>query len=128
MNGTIDTLPAGFKANVKLRTDHEAIATSISSWRRAVTQNDSSNGKFKVTMDRTITGTISGGGTKPFRLWHDLLRRRSRNSGRLFNLPETRKREISAEKTRSTAALSYSGAAQPVTMVVFITLYIVSAL
>ena len=58
MNGTIDvTLPADFKANVKLRTDHGEIYSDFDFKLSggAITQkNDSSDGKFKVTMDRTI--------------------------------------------------------------------------
>jgi len=67
MNGTIDVmLPADFKANVKLRTDHGEVYSDFDFklGGGAITQkNDSSEGKFKVTMDRTITGTINGGGT-----------------------------------------------------------------
>jgi hypothetical protein len=69
MNGTIDvTLPANFKSNVKLKTDHGEIYSDfdfVMSNNGAVTQkNDSSDGKFKVKIDRTITGTINGGGTE----------------------------------------------------------------
>jgi hypothetical protein len=68
MNGTIDvTLPADFKANVKLRTDHGEIYSDFDFKLSggAITQkNDSADGKFKVTMDQTITGTINGGGTE----------------------------------------------------------------
>ena len=68
MNGTIDvTLPADFKGNVKLRTDHGEVYSDFDFKLSggAITQkNDSSEGKFKVTMDRTISGTINGGGTE----------------------------------------------------------------
>jgi hypothetical protein len=68
MNGTIDvTLPADFKGNVKLRTDHGEVYSDFyfKLSGGAITQkNDSSEGKFKVTMDRTISGTINGGGTE----------------------------------------------------------------
>jgi len=68
MNGTIDvTLPADFKANVKLRTDHGEIYSDFDFklGGGAITQkNDTADGKFKVKMDRTITGTINGGGTE----------------------------------------------------------------
>ena len=68
MNGTIDvTLPANFKGNVKLRTDHGEIYSDFDfkMGGGAITQkNDSADGKFKVKMDRTITGTINGGGTE----------------------------------------------------------------
>jgi DUF4097 and DUF4098 domain-containing protein YvlB len=68
MNGTIDvTLPVDFKANVKLRTDHGEIYSDFDFklGGGAITQkNDTPDGKFKVKMDRTITGTINGGGTE----------------------------------------------------------------
>jgi len=68
MNGTIDvTLPADFKANVKLRTDYGEIYSDFDFklGGGAITQkNDTADGKFKVKMDRTITGTINGGGTE----------------------------------------------------------------
>ena len=68
LNGTIDvTLPADFKANLKLRTDHGEIYSDFDFklGGGAVTEkNDSADGKFKVKMDRTITGTINGGGTE----------------------------------------------------------------
>jgi len=69
MNGTIDvTLPASFKSNVKLKTDHGEIYTDFDfqmSSSGAITQkNDSAEGKFKVKIDRTITGTINGGGAE----------------------------------------------------------------
>jgi Putative adhesin len=68
MNGTIDvTLPADFKANVKLRTDHGEIYSDFDFklGGGAITQkNETTDGKFKVTMDRTISGTINGGGTE----------------------------------------------------------------
>ncbi len=69
MNGTIDvTLPADFKANVKLRTDYGEIYSDFDfklGAGGAITQkNDTADGKFKVKMDRTITGTINGGGTE----------------------------------------------------------------
>ena len=69
LNGTIDvTLPADFKANVKLRTDHGEIYSDFDfklGGGGAITEkNDTADGKFKVKMDRTITGTINGGGTE----------------------------------------------------------------
>ena len=68
MNGTIDvTLPANFKSNVKLKTDHGDIYSDFDfqmTNNGAVSQkNDSRDGKFKIKIDRTITGTINGGGT-----------------------------------------------------------------
>jgi Putative adhesin len=69
MNGTIDvTLPADFKANVKLRTDHGEIYSDFDfklGGGGAITQkNETTDGKFTVKMDRTISGTINGGGTE----------------------------------------------------------------
>jgi hypothetical protein len=68
MNGTIDvTLPADFKANAKIRTDHGEVYSDFDFklGGGAITQkNESGDGKFRVTTDRTITGTINGGGTE----------------------------------------------------------------
>ena len=68
LNGTIDvTLPADFKANVKLRTDHGEIYSDFDfklSGGAMTQKNESADGKFKVSIDRTITGTINGGGTE----------------------------------------------------------------
>lgn len=66
MNGEIDvTLPADLRANVKLRTDHGEIYSDFEFKLGPGTitqQNDSADGKFRVKMDRTIAGTINGGG------------------------------------------------------------------
>jgi DUF4097 and DUF4098 domain-containing protein YvlB len=68
MNGAIDvTLPADFKATVKLRTDHGEVYSDFDvklSGGSITQKNDSTEGKFKVTMDRTLAGTINGGGTE----------------------------------------------------------------
>jgi hypothetical protein len=68
MNGTIDvTLPAAFKANAKLRTEHGEIYSDFDFklGGGVITQkNDTSDGRFKVAMDKTITGTINGGGSE----------------------------------------------------------------
>ena len=68
LNGTIDvTLPADFKANVKLRTDHGDVYSDFDfklSGGAITQQNDTADGKFKVKMERTISGTINGGGTE----------------------------------------------------------------
>jgi hypothetical protein len=69
LNGTIDvTLPADFKANVKLRTDHGEIYSDfdfkLAAGGAITEKNDSADGKFRVKMDRTIAGTINGGGTE----------------------------------------------------------------
>ena len=69
LNGGIDvTLPADFKANVKLKTDHGEAYSDFDikmdlSHPQAVTENNNStDGKFRVRMDRTMYGTINGGG------------------------------------------------------------------
>ena len=69
MNGTIDvTLPANFKGNVKLKTDHGEIYSDfdfkLTNNGATTEKNESTEGKFKVKIDRTITGTINGGGTE----------------------------------------------------------------
>jgi hypothetical protein len=68
MNGTIDvTLPADFKANVKLSTGHGEIYSDFDFKLGGGTitqQNNSTEGRFRVTLerDRTLVGTINGGG------------------------------------------------------------------
>jgi DUF4097 and DUF4098 domain-containing protein YvlB len=67
MNGTIDvTLPADFKANVKLSADHGEIYSDFDfKLGGSVTQkNDTSDGRFRVQIDRTLTGSINGGGAE----------------------------------------------------------------
>jgi len=66
LNGSIDvTLPADVKANVKLNTFRGEIWSDfdIKLGAGAATQpNNTSDGKFRVTMDRNLGGTINGGG------------------------------------------------------------------
>jgi hypothetical protein len=68
MNGTIDvTLPADYKGNVKLSTGHGGVYSDFDFKLGGGTmtqQNNTTDGKFKVMMDRdrTLTGTINGGG------------------------------------------------------------------
>jgi len=68
MNGTIDvTLPADYKANVKFNTSRGAIYSDFDFklGGGSITQsNNTSDGKFKVSIDRdrTLSGTINGGG------------------------------------------------------------------
>jgi hypothetical protein len=68
MNGAIDvTLPADFKANAKIRTDHGQVYSDFDFKLAggAITQkNETTDGKFRVKMDSTITGAINGGGTE----------------------------------------------------------------
>ena len=66
LNGPIDvTLPADVKANLKLNTHRGEIWSDfdIKLGGGATTQpNTTQDGKFRVTMDRNLTGTINGGG------------------------------------------------------------------
>jgi DUF4097 and DUF4098 domain-containing protein YvlB len=70
MNGAVDvTLPADFKGNVKLRTDHGAIYSDFelgaaSGGTPTIQPNGTPDGKFRVKMDKTISGTINGGGVE----------------------------------------------------------------
>jgi DUF4097 and DUF4098 domain-containing protein YvlB len=70
MNGTIDvTLPADYKGNVKLSSNHGAIYSDFDFKLGGGTitqQNDTADGKFKVSInrDRTLSGTINGGGAE----------------------------------------------------------------
>ena len=67
LNGSIDvTLPADFKANVKLTADHGEIYSDFDfKLGGSITQrNDTSDGKFRVRIDRTLTGSINGGGAE----------------------------------------------------------------
>jgi len=67
LNGSIDvTLPADFKANVKLTADHGEIYSDFD-FRlggNITQQNDTSDGRFRVRIDRTLNGTINGGGAE----------------------------------------------------------------
>jgi hypothetical protein len=65
LNGSIDvTLPADVKANLKLNSRGEIWSDfDIKLGGGTVTQaNNSGDGKFRVTMDRNLNGTINGGG------------------------------------------------------------------
>jgi hypothetical protein len=65
LNGPIDvTLPADVKANVKLNSRGEIWSDfDIKLGGNTLSQtNNSGDGKFRVTMDRNLSGTINGGG------------------------------------------------------------------
>jgi DUF4097 and DUF4098 domain-containing protein YvlB len=68
MNGNVEvTLPADLKANVKMRSDNGEIWTDFDvkitpSSRTTVEDNRSTGGKYRVKVDKTIEGTINGGG------------------------------------------------------------------
>jgi hypothetical protein len=69
LNGSIDVaLPADLKANLKLKADNGDIFTDFdvkfdSAGSKPITESDPGrNGKFRVRFDKTILGTINGGG------------------------------------------------------------------
>ncbi len=69
LNGSIDvTLPADLKANLKLKADNGDIFTDFdvkfdAGAAKPITENSSGqNGRFRVRFDKTIYGTINGGG------------------------------------------------------------------
>ena len=67
-NGDIDvTLPADFKANLKLRAARGDIYSDfeiqLQPGQVMTEKNDSPEGRFRVRLDRSISGTINGGGT-----------------------------------------------------------------
>jgi hypothetical protein len=69
LNGSIDvTLPADLKANLKLKADNGDIFTDFdvkfdAAGSKPITESNSGqNGKFRVRFDKTIFGTINGGG------------------------------------------------------------------
>ncbi len=66
LNGGIDvTLPADVKANLKLSTHRGEIWSDFDIKLAAgpiTTRNDGPGGRYRVDMDRSISGTINGGG------------------------------------------------------------------
>lgn len=67
VNGKIDiTLPADLKANLKLKAFQGDIWTDfdvlMSGARPSAQTSNSAQGKYRVTFDRTVNGTINGGG------------------------------------------------------------------
>jgi DUF4097 and DUF4098 domain-containing protein YvlB len=67
-NGSIEVaLPADLKANLKMRSYNGSIWTDFEmmvSGNRPVTQSGGGNAKFEVKFDRTMYGTINGGGVE----------------------------------------------------------------
>jgi hypothetical protein len=69
-NGDVDvTLPADFKGNVKLRSLHGSVWSDfdvkLTAGQPVTTPQGGADGKpFRVQFDRTIFGTINGGGTE----------------------------------------------------------------
>jgi len=68
MNGNVEvTLPADIKANVKMRSDNGDIWTDFDvkitpSTKTTVEDNRKTGGRYRVKVDKTIEGTINGGG------------------------------------------------------------------
>lgn len=69
LNGTVDvTLPASVKANVKLRSDQGDVFTDfdiqLTAAKEAPVVKDTrqSNGRYRIEVDRSLYGTINGGG------------------------------------------------------------------
>jgi hypothetical protein len=64
-NGNVDvTLPSAARANLKMRSDNGAIFTDfdVEVGQAEQPQPSRQNGRFRIELDRTITGTINGGG------------------------------------------------------------------
>jgi len=68
INGTVDvTLPADLKANMKLRTNRGEVWSDFDmklTGGQPTTTGGGNNGRFKLEFDRTIYGTINGGGVE----------------------------------------------------------------
>jgi len=69
LNGIVDvTLPASVKANVKLRSDQGDVFTDfdiqLTTTREAPAVKDTrkSDGRYRIEVDRSLFGTINGGG------------------------------------------------------------------
>jgi DUF4097 and DUF4098 domain-containing protein YvlB len=67
LNGSIDvTLPADLKAIMKMTTDNGSIYSdfdvTVSAGRAMTEANNSPDGRYRVRFDRTVQGTINGGG------------------------------------------------------------------
>jgi hypothetical protein len=66
MNGFVDvTLPSASKASLKMRTDNGAIYTDFDIQMGpapGVVTNQDQDGHYRIQVDRTVTGTINGGG------------------------------------------------------------------
>jgi DUF4097 and DUF4098 domain-containing protein YvlB len=68
-NGDVDvTLPADFKANLKVRADQGDLFSDfdlkLSAGQAVTEKSDAKDSRFRVRTDRTATGTINGGGAE----------------------------------------------------------------
>ncbi|MGH9661394.1 MAG: hypothetical protein ACRD96_22800, partial [Bryobacteraceae bacterium] len=71
LNGAIDvTLPADVRANVRMETQHSEIFTDFdiqmqaSKPAQAVEDARGKGGRYRVKLDKSVTGTINGGGAE----------------------------------------------------------------
>ena len=67
LNGTVDvTLPAATKANLRLRSDHGDVYSDfdvqLAASAPVVQENRGSNGRYRISRNRSIVGAINGGG------------------------------------------------------------------
>jgi len=67
LNGTVDvTLPAATKANLRLRSDRGDVYSDfdvqLSQSAPVVEENRGSNGRYRISRNRSIVGAINGGG------------------------------------------------------------------
>ena len=67
LNGSVDvTLPADLKATMKMTTDNGSIYSdfdvTVSGGRAMTETNNTGDGRYRVRFDRTVQGTINGGG------------------------------------------------------------------
>jgi DUF4097 and DUF4098 domain-containing protein YvlB len=66
MNGSVDvTLPATAKADLKMRTDNGGVWTDFDIQTKAAsTTTNSDQGRYRIEIDKTINGSINGGGSE----------------------------------------------------------------
>jgi len=67
LNGSVDvTLPADLKATMKMTTDNGSIFSdfdvTVGAGRATTQANNTPDGRYRVRFDRTVQGTINGGG------------------------------------------------------------------
>ena len=69
LNGSVDvTLPGDVKATLKMTTDNGSIYSdfdvNVGAGRAVTEQNNTADGRYRVRFDRTINGSINGGGVE----------------------------------------------------------------